>query len=466
MSDLPDTIAELQSSIAKGDLSPQEAVQIQCAKLSGYECERDGFVDVFDIPNDEIPHSGPLKGVGLAHKDIFQLTHRQAGLGLTKKGLPANSSAQSAECVEALHRSGAVQLGALHMAAYACGATSQNEVIGECLNPLDGKTVVGGSSSGSAVAVARGLCYASLGTDTAGSIRMPAASCGLVGLKTTQGLLSTVGVAPLAPQLDSVGIVARSALDLEMVLREIVGHNTSQVAAQGFTLKAPRELSQIHCWLPSASMDDGVAQEVLECMKKLPNTSIDEQFSDEASLSASAELMLYHQAALTHRSKLLPSSSNPMESSMGTVTGLTPLPQGLVEMVRLGLVAPVSWAKEVLAQRSVWRQRFETQFFQSHDLMVVPCIGIELPLASQVRVGSIDFDARKLLQLHRFMGWVNYLGLPSLSLPIGKDSKGMPISIQVLCRPYEELSLLHWAQHFIGSRLGTQNVRQHFPFFV
>jgi aspartyl-tRNA(Asn)/glutamyl-tRNA(Gln) amidotransferase subunit A len=352
------------------------------------------------------------------------------------------------------------------MAAYACGATSQNEFIGECLNPLDGKTVVGGSSSGSAVAVARGLCYASLGTDTAGSIRMPAASCGLVGLKTTQGLLSTVGVAPLAPQLDSVGIVARSALDLEMVLREIVGHNTPQVAAQGFTLKAPRELSQIHCWLPSASMDDGVAQEVLECMKKLPNTSIDEQFSDEASLSASAELMLYHQAALTHHSKLLSSSSNPMESSMGTAMGLTTLPQGLVEMVRLGLAAPVSWVKEVLAQRSVWRQRFEAQFFQSHDLLVVPCIGIELPLASQVRVGSIDFDARKLLQLHRFMGWVNYLGLPSLSLPIGKDSKGMPISIQVLCRPYEELSLLHWAQHFIGSRLGTQNVRQHFPFFV
>jgi aspartyl-tRNA(Asn)/glutamyl-tRNA(Gln) amidotransferase subunit A len=466
MSGLPSTIAELQTSISKGEISAHEALHIQQSQLSASVCARDGFVDVFNIQNDEIPISGPLQGVGMAHKDIFQLANRHPGLGITATGNASPSSLKPAHCIESLHLSGAVQLGALHMAAYACGATSQNEFLGECTNPLDGESAVGGSSSGSAVAVARELCFASLGTDTAGSVRIPAATCGLLGLKTTQGLLSTVGVAPLAPDLDTVGIVARSALDLEIVLREMLGQGTECIQEQGVALSEPHEFNQIHCWLPSQIMDGVVAQEMLECTKNLPSITINEHFPDESSISAYSELMLYQQVAQTHQAlvqKGFESQLDPLSPSSAVPRSI---PKGLIEMVQLGLMEPLSWAKEALSQRTLWRKRFEAHFLKFHDLLIMPSIGIEIPLASQVRVGDAQFDARKLLSLHRFMGFVNYLGLPSLSLPIGKDSRGMPISIQLVCRPYQELSLLRWAQRFIGSRFGTQNVRHSYPFFV
>ena len=93
---------------------------------------------------------------------------------------------------------------------------------------------------------------------------------------------------------------------------------------------------------------------------------------------------------------------------------------------------------------------------------MMPAIGIELPLVSEVNAKSEFFMPKKLLALHRFMGFVNYLGLPSLVLPIGRDTYGMPISVQVLCRPYQELSLLRWAKSFVGARFGTQCVSRLF----
>lgn len=466
MNDLPSTIAELQTHLSSGKFSAPEALQLQSKRLSNWTRERDGYVEVFDLAHCPSPPTGPLSGVGLAHKDIFHWGERQAGLGVSTGGDSSAQAIDSAPCIEALHLNGATQLGALHMAAYACGATSQNEFIGECINPLDGQSVVGGSSSGSAVAVARELCFASLGTDTAGSIRMPAATCGLVGLKTTMGLLSTLGVAPLAPLLDTVGIVARSALDVELVLRAL---KTPSLQAQGeplLGLKAPQDYTRVQCWLPSKLMDEQVAQAVYLSTKTLPHCTLTEDFPEESSMSAMAEIMLYHQVAQTHHAlierRLKSKTQHPAHASSEELR----VPQALEEMVLLGWAQPSKWGLEAMKQRSLWRARFQERFLKDHDLMVMPCIGIELPKAAEVRVGDAQFAPRKLLALHRFMNWVNYLGLPSLSMPIGADAKGMPISVQVLARPCQELSLLRWAQTFIAERFGIQNVRQLFPTFA
>ena len=464
MSELPSTIAKLQSSLAKGELSVPEALQIQRQRLSSLDGAKSGFVQVFDPSEDKYPTAGSLSGIGLAHKDIFQLTHRAPGLGLVQSRPPGISPLPLADCIEALHRSGAVQLGALHMAPYACGATSQNEYIGECINPLDANRVVGGSSSGSAVAVAQELCYASLGTDTAGSIRIPAATCGLVGLKTTMGLLPTKGVAPLAPHLDTVGLIARSAEDLELVLRELHANTPHETPSMSGPLRVAQTFSRIHCWLPTRLLDARVAQEMLDCANTLPQVSIQEQFEEETALSACAEMLLYQQVAQSHCALKDLQPSQHQEASLFPPTSQSAsLPKALQELMLLGCVQPRSWSLEVLKQRSNWTQRFLERYLTSHDLFMLPSIGIELPLQSQVRVGDPAFEPRKLLALHRFMAFVNYLGLPSLSLPIGADSQGMPISVQVICRPYQELSLLRWAQSFIGARFGSQNVRQLFP---
>ena len=162
------------------------------------------------------PKQGPLTGIGLIHKDIFNIRHFEPGFGLGKPTLV--EGIQNARALQQLEDAGAIMLGTAVMAPYACGASSQNANFPRCINPLHPDFVVGGSSSGSAVAVASGMTPISLGTDTTGSVRIPAASCGILGLKTTRGLISKEGVAELSPTLDSVGILGNHLEDIELIL--------------------------------------------------------------------------------------------------------------------------------------------------------------------------------------------------------------------------------------------------------
>ncbi len=452
MSELPGTISELQSLLKAGQLSVQESLQIQRNRLSQHASLENGFVDIFDDRGPRVSSNAPFDGVAFAHKDIFELEHRFAGLGLGH-GRSTTATHQSI-CMEALHQAGASHLGALHMAPMACGATSQNEYLGECLNPLNAERVVGGSSSGSAVAVARELCFASLGTDTAGSVRIPAASCGVLGLKTSMGLLSTKGVYPLAPHLDTVGILARSVDDLEQVLVQLKTHEPVDQKIQIPALKEAKDLDRLCCWLPSKMLASSVSTQMLECVKTFKHAQITEHFEEEANLSALAETMLYQQVFQTHGHLLQDDSAK------------SNCPKALHEMIMLGAVQPKSWSIQALTSRGALLKQFLDNYLKDRDFFMMPALGIELPTAVQVTVGHAEFDAKKLLSLHRFMGFVNYLGLPSLWLPIAQDSNGMPIGVQVLCRPFEELSLLRWAKTFIGKRFGTQCVSRMFAAVV
>ncbi len=445
MSELPGTLTELQAWLAQGALSPAESLRIQRQRITSLGNLSNGFVDVFEdsLANHEVK-KGVLSGIGLAHKDIFSLTNRNPGLGLGHGQI--NASAQNASCIESLHQSGATHFGALHMAPFACGATSSNEYLGECINPLNPGRVVGGSSSGSAVAVARELCFASLGTDTAGSIRIPAASCGLMGLKTTAGLIDQTGVSALAPALDSVGLVARSANDMETLLQQINAQDTRRLPHSTVCLKPAVDFERIRCWLPTHLLDSSVAEHMLEVSKSLQHVLVSEHFEEEGALSALAEVLLYQQVAQTHLGLLKDNSKE------------RPCPDALGELVVLGECVPRQWAHQALSSRGVWLQRFIERYLSDHEMFMMPAIGIELPLVAEVSPKSPQFIPKKLLALHRFMGFVNYLGLPSLVLPIGRDAHGMPISVQVICRPYQELSLLRWAKSFVGARFGTQCV--------
>ena len=398
VSELPGTILELQSWLKKGKLSACESLKIQRERLVHEANLQNGFVEVFEESEANVPKPAPLYGVGLAHKDIFELDHRSPGIGLGQG--QSNMLVKNSTCIEALHQAGASHFGALHMAPYACGSTAQNEYLGACLNPLNASSVVGGSSSGSAVAVARELCFASLGTDTAGSIRIPAASCGLFGLKTSMGLLSTRGVHPLAPHLDTVGILARSVDDLEQVLVQIKSHEPVEQHVHAPVLKEAKEGSRIHCWFPSHQLSSSVATQMLECVQSQKDVLITEDFKEEPSLSALAEMVLYQQVFETHRGLLLEDSS------------ARPCPKALRELICLGAVLPKAWSVQALTSRGESLKRFVERYLKERDFFMLPALGIDLPTADQVSVGHAQFDAKTLLSLHRFMGFVNYLGLP------------------------------------------------------
>lgn len=226
---LPDRWVQLQAQIHAGQCTVEQAVQ---AQIQQAQHVRRQFACVVDTLPSVAPLPGPLAGLVLAHKDIFELQDRLPGCGVQHG--QAQPGVKPASAVAALAQAGAIQWASLVMAPHACGATAHNPHFAPCVNPLDPEAAVGGSSSGSAVAVAAGMTYAALGTDTAGSVRIPAASCGLIGLKTTHGAVSTQGCAPLAPSLDSIGVLSRGAEDARQIWQVLCPQVPRPCAVQPF----------------------------------------------------------------------------------------------------------------------------------------------------------------------------------------------------------------------------------------
>ena len=258
MSALAPTLTGLQRDLRAGALSCDEALSAQRQRLTRLAPRWPCVVQTLSVLGpgfgpDNSPDGGPLSspsshplshplsGIGLAHKDIFETSGRRPGVGHDCG--QAAPGVQNAAAIASLERAGASHLASLTMAEYACGATSHNPRFAPLPNPLHARAVVGGSSSGSAVAVACEMAYGALGTDTAGSVRIPAATCGLLGLKTTHGLVSSQGVFALAPSLDGVGLLTRSAADAQQMLAALV-----PPAQRRPVLAQPR----LKAWLPEA----------------------------------------------------------------------------------------------------------------------------------------------------------------------------------------------------------------------
>ena len=417
MFELPARMTQLQDNIRAGHVSAQDALLAQVRRGQSLNTQFPCVVEELPLASH---HDGPLAGIALAHKDIFQLNDRApgcgVGMGLTHKGMaPANA-------ISALQQAGASQWATLVMAPHACGATSQNTHFARCINPTDAGAAVGGSSSGSAVAVAAGMTYAALGTDTAGSVRIPAATCGLIGLKTTQGAISNLGCAPLAPSLDSVGILSRFPQDA----REIWAALCPQM---------PRLLAQqpVNCqlWMPEKGVSPLVAQAVRNWTLQL-NTTVREINMDESFevLNRHAQRVLFYETAQTHLATLKEGTAEPSVQSIGL----------------LGLGLPQSWYEESIQSRTFLLENFVNQHFGEADFLITPSLADTVPDWQTVQIGHSTFDRAALFAMHRYMGFVNYLGLPSLNLPIGRDAQGRAICVQVLARPYAEHQLLNFAE--------------------
>lgn len=420
----------LQREIASGRLSVRDALAFQRHRVAAIDRQAHCVVSVPEEQPGDTEPEGPLAGIGLAHKDIFDTRDHRPGAGHDGGG-PAPGRL-AARAIERLRGRGATHLARLAMAEHACGATGANALQRHCINPLRPQAVVGGSSSGSAVAVASGLAYGSLGTDTAGSVRIPAATCGVIGLKTTHGLVSLKGVMPLAPSLDSVGMLGRSAQDLWQLLDTVAERPLAPHAA-----RAPR----VKAWLP-ASLDPSVAAAIRQFLEAGPEPVTEFELGEHPRLSELAEALMHFEAAQVHRQALMDGETSPAVEA--------------VALAGLALTAP--WAEAVRAQRAPLLRAFVSTHFCDHELLVLPALMHPVPDWEQVTPGAPGFDARRLMGLYRYMGFVNYLGLPALVFPVATDERGMPISVQVLARPFHERDLLAWASLAEQRLFGTQGI--------
>lgn len=423
MTECPASLLALQRAVSLGDLSAAEAVRRQHARLlarhASWHCAS-------WVPEQApTPGAGPLAGVALAHKDIFMLAGRAPGLGLGP-GQP-RPLAQPAAAIRSLGAAGAVVMGMLAMAEYACGSTGDNEWLGRCVNPRDHAAVVGGSSSGSASAVAAGLTLASLGTDTSGSVRIPAATCGVVGFKPTWGAIPTEGVQPLAPSLDTVGVLARDSVDAALLFEVLRDPVLPRPAVPG--------VLRVAAWLDDAALHpevagllQGLARTCGAREQAFPSTEFER-------LSMLAEIVLRAESARTY----------------GAVLKASDLPPRARDLVLGGLVLPRDWHGAALRARGGALRDFVAGHFGEADVLMLPALPQPVPDWRRVAPDEAQFQVRELLALHRYMGFVNYLGLPALVLPVAEDANGRPVSVQLLARPHREADLLSFAARLESS---------------
>ena len=417
MFELPERMTQLQAHIRAGQVSAHEALQAQVLRGQRLEARFPCVVDELPIPG---PGAGPLAGIALAHKDIFQLEDRLPGCGAGRGARQAGVVAASA--IATLQQAGASQWATLVMAPHACGATSQNQHFARCVNPLDADAAVGGSSSGSAAAVAAGMTYAALGTDTAGSVRIPAATCGLIGLKTTHGAISTEGCSPLAPSLDSVGILSRHADDAREIWSALCPQLPRPVV---------RPAARCQLWLPQDDVAPDVADAIRAWVAQLDVQVTPLDMADTVeSLNRHAQRVLLYETAVIHHASLCDGSAEPGVQAIGL----------------MGLAMPQAWYQASLQSRAALLQDFVVRYFSDAELVILPSLAATVPDWQTVEVGHAAFERSALFAMHRYMGFVNYLGVPALNLPIARDTRGRAVCVQVLARPFAEHRLLDFAE--------------------
>ena len=357
---------------------------------------------------------GPLHGVPMAHKDMYYQAGKLStcGSALRKDFRPT----VTATVIARLSAAGAYTFGGLNMAEFAQNPTGHNKTFGDCHNPWNLPYITGGSSSGSGASVAARFNYMALGSDTGGSIRLPAAACGVTGLKPTQTRVSRYGVMPLSFSHDNVGPLARSARDCARVLSVIAGHD-------------PRDPTSAREPVPSyeAAMEAALAVLVTRgaTVSRFELPLMD-------AIAAYGGIVSRVEAAPIHAEWM---RSDPQAYGAHISGRMYP-----------GYAIPAAYYVEALSRRGPVLRAFAAEVFAKFDVLVTPTIRTCLPTLAET-----DIDHGPPGTEHRFMAVsantrpFNYLGLPAISVPCGFDPNGCPIGLQIAGRPFGEGRILQAA---------------------
>lgn len=392
--------------------------------------------------------TGPLHGVPLAHKDLFGVADHECHAGsLILRG---NIAPRTAWAIQQLDDAGQVNLGALHMAEFALSPTGFNSHFGHGLNPWSTAHVCGGSSSGSGIAVATRLVFGSLGTDTGGSIRHPAAMCGVTGLKPTWRRVSAAGALPLSPSLDCPGPIAQSARDCARLLTLIARPN----AADGLCTARPAEnyevaltgasggnLRGVRIGVPQSYYRDDLDPEVeqalqasLDVLQGRGATLVAVTVPDMALVNALAQIVMTVEAATLHRRWI---KERPHDYAAQVLQRIDP-----------GFAYPAVRYGEALALRKRVTQAWVDHCLANCDLVHIPTLTVTTPTISATTEGDSVSVMKTIGRVTHTTRGINYLGLPAISVPAGLSRAGTPLAFQVIARPFDEVSLLHAADAY------------------
>lgn len=416
--------AALDRARACSDLNAIVALDADAALEEARACDRDRAAGRL---------RGPLHGVPLAHKDMFYRAGRVTGCG--SKIRADHVATETCPLLHRLDRAGAVEIARLHMAEFAMGPTGHNAHLGRCRNPWHGETITGGSSSGSGAAVGGRIVPAALGSDTGGSVRLPAAFCGVAGLKPTQYRLSQRGMMPLSESLDTAGLLARSTRSIARLMTVLLdGAETFEAALQP-------GLSGVTIGVPTSYYTDNLDAEVAAALAEarrifggLRARVIDIALPDHGRLAAMAALIWAPEAAALH------------------LPWLRERPDDYGEQVRNrllhGLSMPATSYVQAQQLRSLDLQAMIEGPLRQCDMLLTPICRFPVPLARYVEAsGGPEMD-RMIGDISALTRSISYLGLPALTTPMGFDARGLPLGLQLVGRPLDEAALIRAGHAF------------------
>jgi aspartyl-tRNA(Asn)/glutamyl-tRNA(Gln) amidotransferase subunit A len=442
------SLVALAKAIAAKKISSREATQSCLARIAQWQPRLNAFMaieqdaalaaaDAADAALAKGASRGVLHGVPLAHKDMYYDAGKVVTCGSKiRRDFVATTTSTA---LQRLKDAGTVRLGSLQMAEFAYGPTGHNAHFGAVHNPWNLDHITGGSSSGSGAAVAARLTSAALGSDTGGSVRMPAHFCGVTGLKTTVGRVSRAGAMPLSQSLDTVGPLAQSAEDCALLLGLMAGADPEDPTAIAGPLpdymaatRAP--MKGITIGVPTAfyvdDLDSEVARvldETVATLKREGAEIVKVELPDQRQLASASQLVLAVEAAAFHKRWMI---ERPQDYG----------PQVLMRLQN-GLAVPAITYLEAM--------RWRGPALSAHaaatagvDAVIAPVSPIPAPTIAESDVGNSPEADAVLPRLTRFTRPVNYLGLPALSIPSGFTKNGLPVGLQLIGRSFDETTLL------------------------
>jgi aspartyl-tRNA(Asn)/glutamyl-tRNA(Gln) amidotransferase subunit A len=370
------------------------------------------------------PGDGKLGGLPYAAKDIFRTaSHRPTG-GFA---LPTDLAIEGeTDLLARLDGAGARRVGFTGLPELAYEPSGYNHARGRVRNPWNLDFVAGGSSSGSAAAVASGSAVIALGSDTAGSLRIPAHCCGVSAWKPTYGIVACAGTMPLAPSLDTIGLLARSACDMRDAVHVLIGDHQPRLDGP-----IARVTAMTNCF---DAAESSVRRACLQGADAIEATGVRVEqrtaLAEIEAVGAHALVVLQAEAARVHRARI---------EDPG-------IPAVLRKRLAKGLAIDDATLATSLSLRETLSHDFTARIFGASDAIILPVMPIRVPRAVETDPASDKFSAATLYALSRFTRFVNLLGFPAVAIPVGFDDRKLPVALQVVGRPHSDRALLALAQ--------------------
>ncbi len=427
------TIREAGAALRAGKLSAAELVEDALRQIDRFNPELNAFITVTaDLARERartLDHElsngvdhGPLHGIPMAHKDLIATKGIRTTSG--SKLFAGHVPDYDATVAQKLDSAGAVLLGktGLHECAY--GITSDNPHFGTIRNPWGSSCIPGGSSGGSGVAVATGMVFLATGTDTGGSIRIPASFCGTAGLKPTYGRVSRIGVQPLGFSLDHIGPLARTVEDTAIGFQAMAGKVTS----------APRR-EPLRIGLPENFYLEQVDREVRSAVENAARLS--------AGLGALVVPVRVPDIEAANQTSLIILLSEAAAAYAPYVERREDFGDDVLALLDQGRMIPAPVYVNAQRQRKLILTEFE-KLFSGIDLLYTPTSPIPPPRIGQMEVELDGAKVNVRMSTTRFVRAFNLLGYPALSIPCGFTTSCLPIGLQMIGHPFEDETLLDW----------------------